>query len=138
MVNRKSQLKKLKVNELKEIIKTNKLGNVSGKKKGELIEQIGTHQKFKEIKSNITIPKRTRKPPSKKQIKARQNFQKMVFERHNKIHMKKEGLGISIKELAPKPEIKEITKKPKRKFKQKDFKRTGRSQPPALMRPRTP
>jgi hypothetical protein len=113
MVSRKSQLKKLKVDELKEIIRANNLGSVSGKK-DELLERIGNHERFNEIKGSITIPQRTRAPPTEKQIAHRKKFQKMVFEKHNKINIKKEG--IIIKRMADTPyiKIKEITKKKKK------------------------
>ena len=126
-IKRKSQLKKLKVDELKEIIRKYTLGNVNGKKE-ELIERIGNHQRFKEIKKNIIIPERIRKSPSESQIKNRQNFQKMVFEKHKKIHLKKED--IKIKKLptlneSPFIQIREIIRRP-------------RTRPPAYYRPRTP
>ena len=113
-IKRKSQLTKLKVIELKEIIRKYNLGNVNGKKK-ELIERIGNHPRFKEIKNSIIIPQRVRAAPSEKQIKNRQNFQKMVFGKHKKIHLKKEE--ITIKELptlnlSPFIQIREIRRRP--------------------------
>jgi hypothetical protein len=131
-LTRKSQLKKLKVSELKTIIKDNQLGSVAGKKQ-DLVDRIGNAPNFKTIKSTINIPVRVRAPPSAKQIKVRQNFQKMVFEKHNKIKLKNEGVSIRELESRPDIQIKEITKKRKKKKTKR-----ARKGPPGFKRPRTP
>lgn len=129
MVSRKSQLKKFKISELKEIIRQHDLGSTKGKK-SDLLERVGTHEKFKSIKSSLVIPTRVRKPPTERQIAARKKFQEMVFKRHGKIKLKQEDVQIKELKSLPQISIKEITKPRKKK--------SGRRRPPASERQRTP
>jgi len=79
-----SQLKKFNVKELKAIIKSNRLGKIAKKKKIQLIGMITSCEDCKLIMNGLSLPVRTRKPPSAKQLAARARFSAMVKGKKNK------------------------------------------------------
>jgi len=98
-----NQLKKFSVKALKEIVKVNKLGKITKKKKAQLIGMISNCPECRDILSKLSLPiKKKRKPPTAKQVAARAKFKAMV--QNKKDTKKKDNLdskGISeLKDIA--------------------------------------
>ena len=66
-------MKKLRVNELKALIRKYKIGKVGGRK-SELIDRIANSIHWNDIKTNESIPERKKRVFSKKQIEAQEKF----------------------------------------------------------------
>ena len=80
-----NQLKKFSVKALKEIVKKNKLGKISKKKKAQLIGLISNCPECKDILSKLSLPlKKAKKPASAKQLAARERFKVMVKAKKDK------------------------------------------------------
>ena len=79
----KSQLKKFKVVELKQIIRDNKIGKVGGNK-AQLMTRIIESDKWNEIKEKLNVPEKKKKKFSAKQLAAQQKFKDMVAKRQQK------------------------------------------------------
>ena len=69
----KSQLKKLKVTELKDIMRANGIKGLS-KRKALLIESIISSSKWESISRGVSLPERKKKVFSEKQLKAQKDF----------------------------------------------------------------
>ncbi len=81
MVIKVRDLKKLKVNELKSIIKKNKLGSISKKSKTELMALISTAPNRKDLLDNIDLPVRPKRKFSQAQLDAQQRFKEAATQR---------------------------------------------------------
>ena len=74
-----NQLKKFSVKQLKAIVKDNKLGKITKKKKAQLIGMISNCDACRDILSKLSLPpKKKQKPPTAKQLAARAAFKVMV------------------------------------------------------------